>query len=164
MSIVRKRLTIKLNFKIIKPQTLLFILSDPLKFLLVKTLEDIEILEEYSKEYANIFPSKLAGKSRPGVSVFAKIHEQILNNRKFLKELFNTGEVKKIEFLYLFNEILTKYLNSKSNEIRTNSQFLEMISEIFEDLSKVAVSVVTEKYSSSIDEIYVVRKGRDSNG
>lgn len=158
MSVVRKRLTIKLNLKVIKPDTLLFILSDPLKFLLTKTLEDIEILEDYSKEYANIFPSKLAGRSKPGVGVFAKIHEQILNNRKFLKDLFESSEVKKIEFLYLFNEILTRYLNKKSEQIKSDPEFLELISEVFEELTKEALSTVTEKYNSSIDEIYVVKK------
>jgi hypothetical protein len=156
--ITRRRYRIKLSFSIVKPETLIYILSEPVKFLLIKTIESIESLESYIKNFTEALPSLQAAKTRGGAGVAAKFYEQILNNRKFLKEIFSLGEARKIEFISVFDEILKTYLNKYAMELSKDPDRLDSIIALFEELNEIAVQVLNNKYTSSLDEIYITRE------
>jgi hypothetical protein len=69
-----------------------------------------------------------------------------------LKELFNLWELRKVEFLALFNQIRAEFLKKYQNELFEKLGYEETF-ELLEKLNNVAMEVISEKIPPSLDDI-----------
>jgi hypothetical protein len=145
--------TIKVPYTITDPNVILSFISEPVKFLMMKTLQYSLELEQYVENLGitqkSAIPTRVKNRR---FSVMYRFYSFLLRNARFLKELFNLWELRKVEFLALFNQIRAEFLKKYQNELFEKLGYEETF-ELLEKLNNVAMEVVSERIPPSLDDI-----------
>jgi len=145
--------TIRIPYMPTDNSLLISYLSDPVKFLMIKTLQyslDLEQYVEGLKPTYRELPDNRTKRRR--YSVIARFYNFLMRNARFLKELFQLWELRKVEFLSLFNLIRVEFLRKYQNELFNKLGYEETFA-LLEKLNQVALEVVSKKIPPSLDDI-----------